>query len=111
MNIMLVSVTDGPRDRHRRALGARAATSCSISSSTEGGDALRPGRHPPGIAFGVGIALLIHAGRGLPRICAALVDSDRLRGRGRASGGCFFGIYPAVKAARGWIRASRCGTT
>jgi putative ABC transport system permease protein len=97
MNIMLVSVTERTREiGTRRALGARQSdikqqfvTEAATLSGIGG---------VLGILFGIAIALLIKAVSGFP---VAVPLWSVLTGFGVAVAiGLFFGIYPAVKAAR-----------
>src|SRR5439155_18823727 len=97
MNIMLVSVTERTREiGTRRALGARQSdikqqfvTEAATLSGLGG---------ILGIAFGSGIALLIKLAFHFP---VSIPLWSILTGFGVAVAiGLFFGIYPAVKAAR-----------
>jgi putative ABC transport system permease protein len=101
MNIMLVSVTERTREIGiRKAVGARARDILSqflieaVVVSLAGG--------LTGIALGVGISRLVSQlelnGRAIPSIVAP--DAALLAFTVSAAVGLFFGIYPAMRAAR-----------
>jgi putative ABC transport system permease protein len=101
MNIMLVSVTERTREIGiRKAVGARARDILSqflveaVTVSLLGG--------LTGIAVGVGISRLVSQlelnGRAVPSIVAP--DAALLAFTVSAAVGLFFGIYPAMRAAR-----------